>query len=404
MIVIKSDYEGDIRRFTLPSESLEFSALQKIIYILYKFKVPIKISYTDSEGDLVTIGSTNELIQACQEEGSIPKVLRIQVNIMDSSNLPTIPKPNSSKEETDPAIEPVKEQIKHEKEDSKEMFVNPEVSTQTNIPMQTLFASPQFQNQLEQLIADTVASPQFIEMFQKMLVPKMIQVMKENVAGSAVLSQDQASQANEDASLPKEDSKEKPLLESLVDFEKDQEKEEKGSDSMEPIKEEPEKICEKIIPKEAIEDMLKEQEKVLREYQQQQQADTKDVPQSDEKKEEDAFVIVAESSDSSNNGSPLLGTSPLKMLWSSLFKSNKKSRQDSEDDESLNIPNIEEVLQQLAAMGFTDKEANVKALRFHNKFKEGIHEVVDDLLIQSSINDKPQQDEDEEDLWAFELL
>ncbi len=56
----------------------------------------------------------------------------------------------------------------------------------------------------------------------------------------------------------------------------------------------------------------------------------------------------------------------------------------------MSIPNLEEILSQLADMGFTDKETNLKVLQFHKNFNEGLAEVVEDLLIQSNTNENKQ--------------
>jgi NACalpha-BTF3-like transcription factor len=43
---------------------------------------------------------------------------------------------------------------------------------------------------------------------------------------------------------------------------------------------------------------------------------------------------------------------------------------------------LDDMLKQLSDMGFADKEANEKALRFHYNYDEGLDAVVEDLLSQ----------------------
>jgi len=66
-----------------------------------------------------------------------------------------------------------------------------------------------------------------------------------------------------------------------------------------------------------------------------------------------------------------ISSSPIKSFFYSIFKPAKEE------------PNIEELLEQLTMMGFTDREANIEAIKFHNKFNEGLDAIVEDLITQS---------------------
>jgi predicted transcriptional regulator len=59
------------------------------------------------------------------------------------------------------------------------------------------------------------------------------------------------------------------------------------------------------------------------------------------------------------------------------------SKKDS--DNKIDIANLEDMLKQLNEMGFTDRESNLKLVKFHNQFKEGLDEVVEALLTQSQL-------------------
>ncbi len=94
-----------------------------------------------------------------------------------------------------------------------------------------------------------------------------------------------------------------------------------------------------------------------------------------------------------------LSSSPIVQSFLALFKPKKSSKENSrdesdqsdveekkEDKEAVEIP--EETLKQLQDMGFEDREANVKTLKFHKKFNEGLDAVVEDLLQQKSTENK----------------
>jgi hypothetical protein len=84
---------------------------------------------------------------------------------------------------------------------------------------------------------------------------------------------------------------------------------------------------------------------------------------------------------------PPKANSALRSLLS-LFKISPKNRRIEEEpnenveEEEVEIPNLEDSLKQLADMGFSDRESNIKLLRFHKKYNEGVDEVIEDLLMQ----------------------
>lgn len=85
MFVIKSDFNGDIRRFTLDEASYDdFEHVERTIQGLYRLPdKTLSISYVDDEGDVVLIQSADELKQAIhQKERQDQKLLRVQVNSM----------------------------------------------------------------------------------------------------------------------------------------------------------------------------------------------------------------------------------------------------------------------------------------------------------------------------------
>eukprot|EP01114_Cavostelium_apophysatum_P005280 TRINITY_DN1607_c0_g1_i2.p1 TRINITY_DN1607_c0_g1~~TRINITY_DN1607_c0_g1_i2.p1 ORF type:complete len:460 (+),score=128.53 TRINITY_DN1607_c0_g1_i2:114-1493(+) len=92
------------------------------------------------------------------------------------------------------------------------------------------------------------------------------------------------------------------------------------------------------------------------------------------KEDNESFTVVKdEQQTTAPSTSPLVG-SLLNFLKSFDGRSKQKT------DEEPVIPNLEDLLNQLASMGFTDREQNIKALKFHKKYNEGLNEVIEDLL------------------------
>jgi len=91
---------------------------------------------------------------------------------------------------------------------------------------------------------------------------------------------------------------------------------------------------------------------------------------------------------------PKESSPPLFRSLLSVFKSFKKEQAPKEKE----IPQeqLESMLKQLEDMGFADKEACTRALKFHHGFNEGLDAVVEDLLSQKEKEEKAKEDEAEE--------
>lgn len=83
MVNIKSNYNGDIRRFKLPTSS--FDALRNHLSTVYSISDFI-VKYKDDEGDLVTLSSSDELSLATASTGD--GLLRIQLSHVGDAPAP----------------------------------------------------------------------------------------------------------------------------------------------------------------------------------------------------------------------------------------------------------------------------------------------------------------------------
>jgi hypothetical protein len=68
MLVVKTNLNGDLRRFTLNNHEQRLLTVKKILAKLYKIPITsFKISYSDEDGDTVTLSSNAELSEAVEE-------------------------------------------------------------------------------------------------------------------------------------------------------------------------------------------------------------------------------------------------------------------------------------------------------------------------------------------------
>jgi hypothetical protein len=77
---VKSDYNGDIRRFTAPG-STSFEELAVMLCRLYALSGPVTLKYTDEDGDMVTMASSEDLMRAVLEMAGNA----LRVHVLDES-------------------------------------------------------------------------------------------------------------------------------------------------------------------------------------------------------------------------------------------------------------------------------------------------------------------------------
>eukprot|EP01127_Copromyxa_protea_P011059 TRINITY_DN2752_c0_g1_i1.p1 TRINITY_DN2752_c0_g1~~TRINITY_DN2752_c0_g1_i1.p1 ORF type:complete len:361 (+),score=75.76 TRINITY_DN2752_c0_g1_i1:58-1140(+) len=92
MIIVKSDLNGDLRRFSV-EDSTSFEDFSLLLVQLYPTQQMYKIKYKDDEGDWLSITSTPELHEAIRitKLGS-PSILRVSLDLGNSvPSVPSVP-------------------------------------------------------------------------------------------------------------------------------------------------------------------------------------------------------------------------------------------------------------------------------------------------------------------------
>jgi len=328
MLVIKTNLEGDLRRFTLHPNEVNFANLQQILAKLYTIHISqFKISYLDDQGDSVTLSNDEELNHAIQQVNRFHQpALRLFLQMPSAA------------------------------------ANNPEISgaeygsfsghSQENIFLDKMLSSPEFHQRVEQLVVETVTSKVVVDTVVKSLVPKLISVLKEMANAPASTHMVQSPQTNESqVTVPTSEAAQIVREGELTPD----------------------------VPASDPEDQMSLPENQMQEQQENNNTENQNIPNKED--EPEAFVMVK---DNKEDGRLADQPNPLVRSIMSIFKGLKKDslpQQEAEDT----TPVPEELLQQLAEMGFVDREMNMKTFRFHKKFNEGLDAVVEDLLIQSSL-------------------
>ncbi|KAH3758215.1 hypothetical protein Pelo_9924 [Pelomyxa schiedti] len=103
-VVVKTKLADDVRRFSL--ETGDFSNLVGVLHKLYP-NVNICMQYTDDEGDLVTITSSEEFNEALSIAArSDPRILRLNLVVVEPGQKPTVSPPKIA-EYIRPATSPI---------------------------------------------------------------------------------------------------------------------------------------------------------------------------------------------------------------------------------------------------------------------------------------------------------
>jgi len=324
MLVIKTNLEGDLRRFTLHPNEVNFANLQQILAKLYSIHISqFKISYLDDQGDSVTLSNDGELNHAIQQVNRFHQpALRLFLQMPSTiANNAEITEHGS--------------------------FSG---LSQENMVLDKIFSSPEFHQRVEHLVVETVTSKVFVDNIVNSLVPKLISVLKETATVSVAPHTVQPQQTIESQETVRNEEIAQIVgeAESTPDAPTSHIEEKKPAESQ--TQEQPEK----------------------------NKTENQDVPNKED--EPEAFVMVK---DNTEEVQPVDQPNPLVRSIMSIFKGLKKDSLRQEAEDTSPVP--EELLKQLAEMGFLDRETNMKTFRFHKKFNEGLDEVVEDLLIQSSL-------------------
>jgi len=444
-MLVKCSFGDDIRRFTIDHPFTAFSGLEHQLATLYKIpKGNFKIFYTDNEGDKIAI-STNEELSAAVIQATGPNILRLTlVENFESQKANTEELPfkfanDDFKEPPSNSPFSIPVSLKEMLENGKTYFSNstetstqfssthastntsspPFISSSTNtnainitnigtntkksdsiststatintfsddLDMDELFSNPKFQDRLATILSHAIATRTFSQLLQNM-IPQMTDILKESIRATSIRSTKSEDSmiindeeiedippnvslnsliASDSSSSSSSDSSFEVDLPEINEATELEEEEMPAEPEEEPqfLPIEPEPIESLPEPVESLSEAAPEEEPVV------------DQEESTEVDEPEQFVIVSKSPE--KNSSPILNS------FLSLFKPNQKKTppkpQEVEIDDAP-IPNLDELLSQLESMGFTDKEQNIKVLRFHRKFNEGMDEVIEELLSQ----------------------
>lgn len=313
----------------------------------------------------------------------------------------------SSTSEQSPSIRDKNESNKFLTNPTATKASTPKATTSTSVNLIELFEKPEFGDQLGQLIADSIASKAFSQMVQRM-IPQFMDIMKDTLktqqavqstdvqakpspttvdSANSTSSSSPAPQVEADpASLPVSNPVSVPVAVAITDDTPLQnENSTKSTESSEELnlkkkKNDSPSVDIQPVPADEM-DSKQENSTPSNESSKEEQVEVDGEPE--------PFVLV----DNTNQSVEVpLSTSPLLNSLLSFFKPKRPmpipSSILSEDaDHPMPIPNLEEMLEQLKLMGFSDREANIKLLQFHKKFNEGLDAVVDDLLTQSKLTE-----------------
>jgi len=75
----------------------------------------------------------------------------------------------------------------------------------------------------------------------------------------------------------------------------------------------------------------------------------------------------------------------------------EKAEESIANEENIEIPNLEELLQQLHDMGFEDRDRNIRILKFHRRFREGLDETIEDLLSEKEKMEEREKEHREQE-------
>jgi len=410
-VTIKTDFQGDLRRLTVPT-TISFADLIQKIKSLYSLDY-VKIFYLDEEHDKVIISSDLELNLALQGVKGSFKIL-VEMGTAEDQEIPSIQvtsqeiKPLLPKQETSepvlsspisispnpspscpvisnpqtaqlpsmkcspitpkneipempqtPPIAPEKEIPKHEPNLS-----HPSIFVESN----TLLQQPDFQNRVRSLVQETLLSAPVMQVLMEQLTPKLYLLIQET------LTKQRSDPVISPPKIVEEKPKPKPQINPAT-----------------PITYKQPSLIDSIIRD--TEEVLSYPKKVLDTVIGSGKEDSPDKPliqgnpQTNQPLQNPPQQKIQPSPQAQSVQPPQQTNQTPMNFFSSIIQGfvpsptiNPAQTQQPDNQEV-----SEELLQKLASMGFTDREQNIKVAKFHRKYNEGLDEILDDLLTQSQI-------------------
>lgn len=333
VLVVKTEFNSDIRRFAVPETSFTLKYVYTTVSLLYQLSPENIRLFGVNNGAEFLISSAEDLKQSIQttpHAGSMSRLIIKNVPAKDlSASTETYSLSNSMEQPSDKAIE-------------KSYDVSDEM-------VQKLMEHPKVQAKIQEMVTATLRDKKTISKLAKKLNKRKKskreskEIATENLETSA---QDSLSSSNE---MP------------VTNDEPEEQKEIDATNT-----ETKDEVAQFVV------------------------VENKGGASIPEPKKELKFTEAIEAK------LEALSSSPIVQSFLALFKPKKSSKENSQDEsdqsdteekkEAVEVP--EETLKQLQDMGFEDREANVKTLKFHKKFNEGLDAVVEDLLQQKSTENK----------------
>lgn len=331
ILIVKTDFNGDIRRFAVPQSSYNVKYIKTTVSLLYQLS-PEKMALVGvvNNGE-IPISNNDDLQNSIQATTTSGNIVRLIVK--------TVPTLESSQKTEEKAVEI--------SEVPQGKLVVDKVPELTDEMVEKLMEHPKVKAKIQEMVLAALGDKKTLSKLAKKLKKRKSKRSSQNEEAQEV-------QAEEPSSLASSGN-----VENTFDLSQSNDQE------LPEDNEEPEAVEEKKAEDDGQFVVLDNIEPVKKEL-----------------KFAEALEAKLEA----------LSSSPLIQSLLALFKPKPKSSQNnspeqsdsenSEKKEEIEIP--EETLKQLQEMGFGDREANVKTLKFHKKFNEGLDAVVEDLLQQKT--------------------
>jgi len=370
MVVIKVTYGPDLRRLTF-EDGLNWQEVSERLKKMFNLPLTyagLNIFHVSEEGIIAPISNDKQFQEYVRNANdSNSKILRLTIRSFASET-----------KVSEPIMLETKSSILKEEERT------------------SILDRPDIRSQLQTIILETVQSKPFIDTIAQKLnlyIESTKNEIAETYPQSPVLETFPQLDLEEldalkrslaeydQVSLQVKEKEEEKQEEEEVE-EKQAEQEEQSREEQKPKEEEQKPKEEEYKPKEE-EYKPKEEEYKPKEQEFEQKDLANDVENSD-------LFVVLKPHEEKQEG---LSISPLRSVLS-FFKSFKKDQSKEVEEKTIPQEKLDEMNKQLNDMGFHDYEANMKALRFHYKYNEGLDAVIEDLLSQKTEQEELEESEE----------
>lgn len=343
ILIVKTEYNGDIRRFAVPHSSYNVKYIRTTASLLYQLSPENVAMWGVVNTSEIPISTDEDLHNSVQLTPSSGNIVRLIIQ-----NIPSKSSKEVEEDEDETTFDSTKEEVPQHK-----------VTELSDEMVDKLMDHPKVKSKIQEMVISTLGDKKTISKLSKKLNKR-----KKSKRASQI----------EEVAPESEPTIEEPSSLSSSDNVESQ------PEVSPPVEQESEESSKE---EEVVEDQKSEVEVgqfvVLENVE----------PPKRELKFSEAIEAKLEA----------LSSSPIIQSFLALFKPKPKqnnsdesaNNSDSEsvpktEEETAEVP--EETLKQLQDMGFDDREANLKTLKFHKKYNEGLDAVVEDLLQQKNSENK----------------